>query len=142
MELRDIMTKDVQKVDRNTPVSQAAQMMKQYNVGSLPVCDNDKVIGIVTDRDIVLRGIAPDGNASNVTCGQLMTENPVFGSPDMDVNVAAKIMAENQIRRLPVVDNGKLAGMVALGDIASKSNLVDEAGDALNDISKPSRPEL
>lgn len=138
MELRNIMTKNVVSVDRSTPLQEAAKLMKQHDIGSVPVCDGDRVVGIVTDRDIVLRSVAGN-NASNSTCGDVMSTNIVTGTPDMDVHEAARIMADNQIRRLPVVENGKLAGMVAIGDLAVEPRFVNEAGDALNDISKPGK---
>lgn len=142
MELKNIMTRDIAYVQRNTPVQEAARLMSQYNVGSIPVCDGDRIVGIVTDRDIVLRGVASNSQVGGMTCGQIMTSNIVTASPDMDVHEAARIMADNQIRRLPVVDNGRLVGIVALGDLATEPKFVNEAGDALNDISKPSSPTM
>jgi CBS domain-containing protein len=138
MELKDIMTTDVETVTINTPLQEAAEIMKKYDVGSLPVLDKDTLVGIITDRDIVLRGVA--GGNANLTCREAMTSDIVSGTPDMDAREAARIMAYRQIRRLPVVDNGKLIGIVALGDIATEPNLTNEAGDALNDISKPIGP--
>jgi FOG: CBS domain len=138
MDLRDVMTKDVASVQKNTPIDEAARLMKQYNVGSIPVCEGDRVVGILTDRDIVLRNVANEGDKSSTTCGEVMTSNLVVGNVNMDVHEAARIMSDNQIRRLPIVENEKLVGMVALGDLAVEPNLVNEAGDALNDISKPS----
>lgn len=138
MELKDVMTRNVEYVSKDTPVDEAAQIMKRYNVGSIPVCEGDKVVGILTDRDIVLRSVAEGDKGSSITCAEVMSANPVLGNTTMDAREAAKIMSDNQIRRLPVVENGKLVGMVSLGDIAVEPKLVDEAGDALNDISKPS----
>lgn len=137
MELQNLMTKNVETVSRNTSLNEAAKLMKQYNVGSIPVCDGDQVVGIITDRDIVLRGIADGMNPSNVKCGDIMSTNVVTGTASMDVHEAAKLMADKQIRRLPVVENNKLIGIISLGDLAVESKLVDEAGDTLNDISKP-----
>lgn len=143
MELKDIMSGDVEYVSKDTTVDEAARIMKNYNVGSIPVCDGDKLVGILTDRDIVLRSTAKGDNAQNLKCEDIMSSNPVSGSSSMDVHEAARIMSDNQIRRLPVVDNGKLVGIVSLGDIAVEPKFVDEAGDALNDISKPSSgPEV
>lgn len=140
MELRSVMTNDLEAVDRNTPVDEAANLMKRYNIGAIPVCEGDRIVGILTDRDIVLRSTSGDNSPSGMTCGEIMSSSIISGTPDMDVHEAAKIMSQNQIRRLPVVENGKLVGMVSLGDIAVEPNMVDEAGDALNDISKPSKP--
>lgn len=140
MELGNIMTKNVVSVKRSTPVQDAAKIMKQYNIGSVPVCDGDKLVGIITDRDIVLRGVANGSETARTTCGEVMSTDMVTGTMNMDVHEAARIMAGKQIRRLPVVDNGKLMGIVALGDLAVESRFVNEAGDALNDISKPGKP--
>lgn len=142
MQLREIMTKNVSAVDRNASIQEAARIMKEQNVGVVPVCESDKIVGMVTDRDIVIRSVVEGKQPSSVTCEQIMSTAPVVGNPNMDVHEAAKIMADHQIRRLPVVENGRLMGIVALGDLAVENNFVDEAGDALNDISKPSRPNM
>lgn len=142
MELRDIMTVNVESVGRNSSLEEAARLMKEYNVGAIPVCEGDNIIGIVTDRDIVLRGAADGNKLSWGTCGDVMTSNLITGTPEMDVHEAARIMADHQVRRLPVVENGKLVGIVALGDLAVDSKFINEAGDALNDISKPSKPSM
>lgn len=135
MKIREIMTTDVKTVSPTDTVSQAASAMEQLNVGSIPVVDNNKVVGIVTDRDIVLRNVArgqnPDQKVSDV-----MTSNITYATPDMDVHSAADIMATHQIRRLPVVENGKLIGIVAIGDLAVEDIFENEAGEALHDISK------
>lgn len=142
MDLSNIMTTNVISVWRNTSLQEAASLMKEHNIGSIPVCDGGRVVGIVTDRDIVLRGVADGAQTSRTTCGEVMSKEVVTGTVSMDVHEAARIMADNQIRRLPIVDNGRLVGVVALGDLAVESKLVNEAGDALNDISKPSKPML
>lgn len=143
MELRNIMSTNVEYVSRDTSIDEAARIMKRFNIGSIPVCEGDTLVGILTDRDIVLRSVAEGDDTSKITCGDIMSSNPVVGDTSMDVHEASKIMSDNQIRRLPVVDNGKLVGMVSLGDIAVEPNFVNEAGDALNDISKPSSgPEI
>lgn len=137
MELRDIMTKNVESVNKNSPLKEAARLMKEHNVGSIPVCESDRIVGIVTDRDIVLKGVVDSDRLINITCGEIMSSNLITGTPEMDVHEAANIMADNQVRRLPIVENGKLIGIVALGDLAVESKFINEAGDALNDISKP-----
>lgn len=143
MELRNIMSTNVEYVSRDTSLDEAAKIMKRFNVGSIPVCDGDILVGILTDRDIVLRSVAEGDDSSKITCGDIMSSNPIVGNTGMDIHEAARIMSDNQIRRLPVVENGKLVGMVSLGDIAVEPNFVNEAGDALNDISKPSSgPEI
>lgn len=135
MKIKDIMTTDVKSVSPNDSISQAALLMEQLNVGSVPVVDNNKVVGIVTDRDIALRNVAR-GQNPNQKVSDVMTTNVTSAPPDMDVHSAADIMASNQIRRLPVVDNGNLVGIVAIGDLAVEDIFENEAGEALHDISQ------
>lgn len=135
MDLKDIMSKDVHKVSSQDTIAQAAQMMEEYNVGSLPVCDNEKLVGVITDRDITIKSVAR-GQVPTTKVSSAMSSDIVYGSPNMDIHEAAEIMGDRQIRRLPVVDEGKVIGIVALGDLAVESRLVDDAGNALSDISK------
>jgi CBS domain-containing protein len=135
LKIKDIMTTDVKSVSPNDSISQAALLMEQLNVGSVPVVDNNKVVGIVTDRDITLRNVAR-GQNPNQKVSDVMTTNVTSAPPDMDVHSAANIMASNQIRRLPVVDNGNLVGIVAIGDLAVEDIFENEAGEALHDISQ------
>ena len=137
MRIREIMTKDVASLRSDDSIERAAQLMKQYNCGSIPVCTQDKLIGIVTDRDIALRSIASGKDATRQRVGDIMTDQVVFGSPDMDVNEAASLMSDRQIRRLPIVENNNLIGIVALGDISLEPSCQDSAEDALSNISKP-----
>ncbi len=140
MKVRELMTTNVSFVNPNTPISQIAKQMEELNVGCIPVCDEGKhALGIVTDRDIVIRSVS-NGN-TGASAQDVMSENLVYASPEMDAHEAADLMARNQIRRLPVVDNGKLVGILAIGDLATQNIYVNEAGDALSDISKPSRPQ-
>jgi CBS domain-containing protein len=140
MKVRNLMTKDVRTADIDTSLTEVAKSMKSLDVGSIPVCDNDNnIVGIVTDRDIVLRFVAA-GSSENSKAQDIMSTHIVSVSPETDVHEAANIMAKNQIRRLPVVENGKLEGIVAIGDFATQNIHVNEAGEALSDISKPSTP--
>ncbi len=141
MKVRDIMTDSVSTVDSNSRVSDAAKMMKDLNVGSIPVCEGSKPVGIVTDRDITIRSTA-DGGDANTPVNQVMSGNLVYGTPDMSDEEAARLMAENQIRRLPIVENGNLVGILALGDLAVQSRSDLEAGEALSTISRPSKPDM
>ena len=142
MNVRDVMTTQISMADTNTPISQVAQKMKDLNVGSIPITDNQKKpVGIVTDRDIVIRGVV-DGISGNDSVDKVMSKKVVSVSPDTDVHEAARIMGENQIRRLPVVENGKLVGIVAIGDLAVRNIYENEAGQALGEISTPSRPMM
>ncbi|NLX85792.1 MAG: CBS domain-containing protein [Clostridiales bacterium] len=142
MKIGDIMTRDVRTIDRNSTVEQAARMMKELNVGSIPVTENGNVIGIITDRDVVLRNVADGRTAADTRVEEVMSKTVVTATPDMDVHRAADLMAQNQIRRLPIVENNRMVGIVSIGDLAVRNIYENEAGEALSSISKPSRPSL
>ncbi|KNF10155.1 cystathionine beta-synthase domain-containing protein [Gottschalkia purinilytica] len=138
MKVRDIMSSHVKTVSTNANIQEVSNEMRSLDVGSIPVCDQKDVpVGIITDRDIVIRGIS-QGVSLNTPVGDIMSLNIISVSPETDVNEAAKIMSQNQIRRLPVVENGKIVGIVALGDLAIRDKHVDEAGSALSSISENS----
>ena len=140
MQLKNIMTKDVSTISPDSTINEAAQLMKELDVGSIPVCKGTKPLGIITDRDITLRNVAEGEDPSN-TVKEIMTDDLVYGSPDMSVDEAAKIMADNKIRRLPIVENGNLIGIISLGDIAVESTADVEVGETLSTISIPNRPQ-
>lgn len=134
MKVKQIMTADVKTVSPGDTVTKAASIMRQIDVGSVPVTDGSKVVGIVTDRDIILRGVAKGENPSQKV-SEVMTTNVKCANPDMDVHIAADLMAENQIRRLPVTDSDRLVGIIAIGDLAVENIFENEAGEALQSIS-------
>ncbi|NRR20252.1 CBS domain-containing protein [Brevibacillus sp. MS2.2] len=135
--LREIMTKDVATVTIKDNVYEVACKMRDWNVGVIPVVDEkEDVIGVITDRDIVIRGLAEKHEGSTAT-EVVMTRDIILGQPGMTVDEAAKVMAQHQIRRLPVVEKGKLVGIVALADMAVRQVHHDEASDALQQISEP-----
>ncbi len=142
MNIRDVMTNKVYAALPDASITEVAKKMKELNVGSIPVCDNqDQPIGIITDRDIVLRGVVEGlDNTSNVS--DIMSKGIVSVTPDTHVHEAARIMGENQVRRLPVIENGKIVGMVSIGDLAVTNIYENEAGEALSNISTPSRPMI
>ncbi|WP_160688751.1 CBS domain-containing protein [Clostridium sp. C2-6-12] len=142
MLVKDIMTNSIVSLNSEDSVERAAQMMKQFDVGSIPVCNQEKVVGMITDRDIILRTVATGSNGNNQKISEVMTSNPVTGSPDMDVHDAAKIMSEQQIRRLPIVENNHLVGIVSLGDISVEPTLQDNAEEALKNISEPAKNQF
>lgn len=136
--VRDVMTTDVDTVQPSTRVGEAARQMRDTNVGSLPVVDRQELVGIVTDRDITIR-VAADGiSADEVLVKEVMTADPVTVGPDQTVDEASEVMSQHQVRRLPVVDGGKLVGILALGDVATDPSSKDDAGEALSGISQPS----
>lgn len=136
MKIRDIMTKDIATLRSDDTIERAARLMKQYDCGSIPVCTDDKIIGIITDRDIAVRSVAP-GQVDTQRVGDIMSKNLVVGNPDMDVTDAASIMSDRQIRRLPIVENNSLVGIVSLGDISLEPSTKDSAEEALKNISEP-----
>lgn len=140
LKVKDIMTKNVAYVNPMSSVVEAAQLMQKHNVGSIPVCDKSGIIGIVTDRDIVVRNVAHGNNPQNTIVKDVMTSKVTTATPDMDVNDVSRIMAQSQIRRIPVTENNMLIGMVALGDVATEERYDTEAAEALIEISRPSKP--
>lgn len=136
MKLRDIMTNPVIRIHPEESVAVAARTLTNYNIGAMPVCGSDgRVCGLVTDRDIVTRCLASGKNPASTTVREVMTTSVVSARPDMDAVLAASLMGREQIRRLPVVENERLLGMVSLGDLATKEESSIEAGDALIEIS-------
>ena len=135
MEIKDIMSKSVVAVHPNESVEVAARTMTHYNIGILPVCTNGKLCGVITDRDIVTRCLAANRQPSDTQVRQVMTQQVTTAKPDMQIGVAAHLMGRMQIRRLPVVENGKLCGMVSLGDMAIHEESTIDAGDVLADVS-------
>jgi CBS domain-containing protein len=137
MKVKDIMSKEIACLNSEDSIQKAAEMMKEHDIGSIPVCNQNKIIGIVTDRDITLRTVATAQNPTQQKVGDIMTSNPVVGRPEMDVDDAVSIMSHRQIRRLPIVENDSLVGIVSLGDISVEPMLQHDAETALNNISQP-----
>ena len=135
MKLREIMTNQVIRIDPEESVAVAARTLAHYNIGALPVCGDDgRLCGMVTDRDLVTRCMASGRKAEDTKVREVMTGRVVSAGPDMLTGVAAHLMGREQIRRLPVVENGKLCGMVSLGDLANREECNPDAADALGDI--------
>jgi CBS domain-containing protein len=140
LKARDIMTKNVAFLNPTATITEAAQLMQKHNIGSIPVCDQSGVVGIVTDRDIVVRNVAHGTNPQSTSVKDVMTSQITTTTPDTDVNDVSKIMSHNQIRRIPVVENNMVVGIVSLGDIATDAKYDTEVANTLIDISKPSKP--
>ncbi|MFZ7119992.1 MAG: CBS domain-containing protein [Eubacteriaceae bacterium] len=136
MRAKTIMTKQVITVNKNELISEAAKKMKDAGVGTVVVEENGIVEGIITDRDIVLRNVATNGNPSQVVCGDVMTSNVTTANPDIDVDEIADLMSERKIKRVPIVDRNSVVGMVSLGDISNAKGKKNEAGNTLRDITK------
>jgi CBS domain-containing protein len=133
--IRDIMTDEVECCTLLDNMYEVALKMKELNVGAIPIVDQDKLIGMITDRDIVIRGVAEKHPGSSKV-GEIMSHDMITVSPDTTSKDAAKLMAEHQIRRLPVVEESKLIGIVSLGDFAISELTDDQAKDALTEISE------
>jgi CBS domain-containing protein len=139
----DVMTRGVRTLTPTDSVSQAAQAMDELNVGVIPVCDGDKLVGMVTDRDIVVRGVAQECDLKTTKLADVMSTNVRCATEDQDVDTILGEMAGSQIRRMPVIDaNKRLVGIVSLGDIADK-NPGDEmdVANSLAEISSPAQPD-
>lgn len=136
-QLKDVMSRDVKLVTPETTIREAAQQMRDGDFGMLPVTEDDRLVGAVSDRDIAIRAVA-DGKAPTTTVREVMTKGICWVYDDESVERAAAIMSERQVRRLPVINREKrLVGIVALGDFAVDSADIEAAGEALSGISKP-----
>jgi CBS domain-containing protein len=117
--VRDAMTKDPRSVERSTPIVEAAKLLKQLDVGSLPTLDDGRLVGMVTDRDIVLRVVAEGKDVGSTTVGEIATSDLVTIDPQQNLDEALRLMAQHQVRRLPVVEeDGRLVGILAQADVA------------------------
>jgi CBS domain-containing protein len=142
MKLKDIMTKNPKVIPANASVRDAARLMKDIDTGAIPVIENNQVVGMVTDRDIVLRSTAEGRNPNETKIDDVMTHEFYFCYEDQDVKDAAKLMQEKQIRRLPIVNHDKhLVGIVSLGDLSVDVGNDKLSGKTLEDISKPAKPD-
>ncbi|HQI02530.1 MAG TPA: CBS domain-containing protein [Deltaproteobacteria bacterium] len=143
MLLKDIMTKNPEEVPVIESVMDAAEKMKELNVGAIPVFKNDKVVGIVTDRDIAIRAVAEGKDPKDTPVMDIMSRNIISCPENTDLKDAAHIMEQNKVRRLIVTDqSGKAVGIVSLGDIATKAKMMDIGFEVLEKVSEPSRPAV
>jgi CBS domain-containing protein len=130
------MTTEPTTVEPKATLGEAATLMKQEDCGSIPVVEGGRLVGIVTDRDIVVRGVAAGKDPKTQRVSEVMSANPVTIGPDNDVSDAETKMADRQIRRLPVVDGGKLVGIIVTAQIARAGN-ERKVGETLKEISEP-----
>ncbi|MBW3616270.1 MAG: CBS domain-containing protein [Proteobacteria bacterium] len=136
MKIADVMSRDVQIANPNDSIQSVAQKMAELDVGALPVCDGRRIQGMVTDRDIAVRGVA-QGLENSAPISRIMTGNLEYVLASDDLNQAADKMADHQIRRLPVVDENKdLVGIISLGDLAQEHR-AKIVGRTLEEISEP-----
>ena len=135
--VKDLMSTDVKVISPDATIREAAQQMLSGNFGMLPVAEDDRMIGAVSDRDITIRAVA-DGKDGSTKVRDVMSAGVIWAYEEDTIDAAAELMSKHQIRRLPVVNVDKrLVGIVALGDFAVVKSDITTAGEALSEISKP-----
>jgi CBS domain-containing protein len=139
MEIKEIMTKNVEVVHPNASLQDAAKKMRARNVGLLPVCDGDRLVGTLSDRDITVRAVADGHDPKTTPVRELMTEAVKYCYEDEDIAEAAKMMKDNQIRRLIILkrNDKHLAGIISLGDLATSAGNDKMSGQVLHRVSEP-----
>ena len=135
MNIRDVMTPNPRTVSSTDSIQTAARIMRDTDTGAVPVVDDGRPVGIVTDRDIVIRAVA-DGGQLSQTIGDIVTGSVICATPEMSTREASALMSEHQVRRLPVVENERLVGIVSIGDLAVKEGRDSRTGDTLQAISE------
>lgn len=143
MKVKELMTQPVIQIAPTESVTVAARTLTHYNIGALPVCSTGGTLcGMVTDRDLVIRCMAAGKDPGKTTVREVMTGKVACASPDMEVGVAAHLMGSQQVRRLPVVEGGRLCGMLSLGDLTKREETAPDAADVLADVTDNiSRPD-
>ena len=142
MRIKDIMSRDVQVIHPDSVIQEAAGKMKTLDVGSLPVCDNRRLLGVLTDRDITVRAVASGRDPGTTKVSDTMTPELIYCFEDENIKEAAKLMERHQIRRLPILDREKhLVGIVSLGDLALETGDDKMSGEVLEEISEPNLPK-
>jgi CBS domain-containing protein len=136
MDITEVMTSNVETCNLKSSCGEVANMMKNIDVGVIPICEGDKLIGLITDRDLVVKGLANNFNV-NTRISEMITTDVITGTKYMSVEQAADIMSQHRIRRLPIVEDGKLIGMVSLGDLVGSNTSNKETGKVLENISAP-----
>ena len=136
MLVKDIMSKNLITVKESDTLQHAAELMQQYDVGILPVVCDGKLCGVITDRDIVTRGVCKSKDVCDIPVSNCMSKSTVCANPDQQIEDAAKTMAAEQVRRVPVTEKGCLCGILSIGDI-SKNSFDTEVAKTLCEISKP-----
>jgi CBS domain-containing protein len=133
--IRDVMTPGPETIQADRPASEAAKMMKDADAGMIPVMDNGNLLGTVTDRDIAIRLVAEGKDPQSTPVREIASTDPITVEPDRDLDEALKLMAKHQVRRLPVVEGGRLVGVLAQADVAREGNEKD-VGHTVEEISK------
>jgi CBS domain-containing protein len=137
--VRDAMTEDPRSIGESASVVEAARLMRAEHIGSLPITDDEKLVGMITDRDITTRVVAEAADPKMTSVAEVYSRDLISVEPDNDLDEALQLMAQHQVRRLPVVQDGRLVGIVAQADIALKEN--EKTGQLVEAISEPSEGE-
>jgi CBS domain-containing protein len=137
--VRDAMTENPQSIGASASVVEAARLMREQHIGSLPVTEDDRLVGMITDRDITTRVVAESAVPETTSVGDVYSRDLISVEPNSDLDEALRLMARHQVRRLPVVENDRLVGMVAQADIALKES--ERTGELVGAISEPSEEE-
>jgi CBS domain-containing protein len=138
--VRDAMTENPQSISASASVVEAARLMRDEDIGSLPITDAEKLVGMITDRDITTGVVAEAADPEKTSVGDVSSRDPISVGPDEDLEEAVQLMSRHQVRRLPVVEDGKLVGIVAQADIALREN-EKKTGELVEAISEPSEGE-
>ena len=138
--VRDAMTEDPRSIGQSASVVEAAQLMREGDIGSLPITDDEELVGMITDRDITTRVVAEAADPKMTSVGDVVSRDLISVEPDEDLEAALRLMARHQVRRLPVVEDGRLVGIVAQADIA-RSEDEKKTGELVEAISEPSEGE-
>ena len=140
MQLREVMTRHIEEIRPDANLKEAAEKMRSMDIGALPVCENDRLVGMLTDRDIAIRAVAEGRDPMQTCVRDAMSAGTVFCYEDDDVSEAARIMEQKQIRRLPVFNRqGRAVGIVSLGDLATRIGNDHLSGDVLEQVSQPAQ---
>jgi len=140
MQVREIMTKNVEAIQTGSTIKEAAEKMKRFDVGAMPVFDDGEAVGILTDRDITIRAVAEGHDPTRMSVKEVMTKEVIFCREDESVEYAADLMKQKQVRRLLIKDSqGKVVGILSLGDIATRVEK-EQAGETIRQVSHPSEP--
>lgn len=135
-QIRDLMTENPSSCEPGTSVVEAAKVMAREDVGPVPVVDGGRLVGVVTDRDLVVRVLAEGRDPESTKVSEITSSDLVTVSPDDDLGQALQLLAEHQVRRLPVVDGERLVGIVSQADVARHADEV-QTGEVVEEISKP-----
>jgi CBS domain-containing protein len=138
--VRDTMTANPLSIETSASVVEAARLMRQEHIGSLPVVKGGQLVGMITDRDLALRVVAENADPQSVTVGEVASHDTVTAQPDQDLDEALRLMAHHQVRRLPVAEGGRLVGILAQADVAHGEDR-EKVGEMVEAISDPSEAE-